>query len=251
MVGDFLVPTQQPITNLLDAVLLPRVLRWVAVVFRQNKQCGQLDPDGRPWTRIPAKDLASQFEREDGVEVSVRRIQRSLERLVEAGYLVRRQRTKWFGQRDYWYSWTDEEWALQQHRPTAVARSSSASPQSKHQRRSEASVAPVHGLPLPSTNQHSSRREQKVAPQLDREDAVSNARGAHKRQQPTSRAPGKGNALDTLQRVVQRASARGFGSHQKPETKPQPETWVDGTHRYTRLPSGHVVKDCLLTAPVR
>ena len=249
--GEFLVPTQQPLTNLLDAVLLPRVLRWVAVVFRQSKQCGQLDPDGRPWTRIPAKDLATQLEREDGVEVSVRRIQRSLERLVEAGYLERRQRTKWFGQRDYWYSWTDEEWALQQHRPTAVARSSSVSLQRETQRRSEASVAPLHDLPLPSSNQHSSRREQKVAPQLDRGSAVSNARGAYKGQEPTSRPRGRANPPETIQRVVQRATARGFGSHQKPETPPQADSWVDGADRYTRLPSGHVVKDSLLTAPVR
>ena len=250
--GDFLVPTKQPITNLLDAVLLPRVLRWVAVVFRQNKQCGQLDPDGRPWTRIPAKDLAAQFEREDGVEVSVRRIQRSLERLVEAGYLARRQRTKWFGQRDYWYSWTDEEWVLQQHRPTAVARSSAATPQRETQRRSEASAAPLHNLRLPSTNQHSSRAERKVAPQLDGKGAVSVARGSCKGQQPTSRAPGKGNALETLRRTVQRATARGFGRQQPvAEVAGEPETWTQGEFRFTRLASGHLVKDSLLTAPVR
>jgi hypothetical protein len=205
-VGDFLVPTQEPLTNLLDAVLLPRVLRWVAVVFRQNRPCGQLDPDGRPWTRIPAKDLAAQLEREDGVQVSVRRIQRSLERLAEAGYLERRQRTKWWGQRDYWYSWTDQEWGLQQHRPTAVGRSSSVSPQREPQCRSEASTPAVHILNLPSTHQHSSRGGQKVAPRLDQGSAVSTARGTHKGQQP----------LETLQRVVQRAVARGFG-HQPPK----------------------------------
>jgi len=250
-VGDFLVPTQQPLTNLLDAVLLPRVLRWVAVVFRQNKQCGQLDPDGRPWTRIPAKDLAAQLEREDGVEVSVRRIQRSLERLAEAGYLARRQRTKWFGQRDYWYSWTDEEWALQQNRPTAIARSSSASPQRETQRRSETSVASVQVLSLPSNHQHSSKTEREVAARLDQGSAVSDARGTHTVQQPTSGARGRGNALDTLQRVVQRAAARGFGSHHQPEAPTEAESWVDGSYRYTRLVSGHVVKDSLLTAPVR
>jgi hypothetical protein len=184
--------------------------------------------------------------------VSVRRIQRSLERLVEAGYLARRQRTKWFGQRDYWYSWTDEEWVLQQHRPTAVARSSAATPQRETQRRSEASAAPLHNLRLPSKNQHSSRAERKVAPQLDGKGAVSVARGSHKGQQPTSRAPGRGNALETLRRTVQRAAARGFGRQQPvAEAAGEPETWTQGEFRFTRLTSGHVVKDSLLTAPVR
>jgi len=245
------VPSNQPLTNPLDALLLKRVRCWIEVVFRQKTRCGQLDADGRPWSRIPASDLARQLEEQDGLEVSVRRIQRSLERLVEAGYLARRQRTKWFGQRDYWYSWTDDEWSLQQHRPTAVARSSSVTPQRETQRRSEASVPPVHVLPSPSSNQHSSKTEQKVAPQLDGQSPVTGTRGTHKGQQPTSRAPGRGNPLETLQRVVQRATARGFGSSQTVSEPPQPETWVDGDYRYERLPSGHVVKDLLLTAPVR
>jgi hypothetical protein len=180
--------------------------------------------------------------------VSVRRIQRSLERLVEAGYLARRQRTKWFGQRDYWYSWTDEEWVLQQHRPTAVARSSAATPQRETQRRSEASAAPLHNLRLPSTNQHSSRAERKVAPQLDGKGAVSVARGSCKGQQPTSRAPGRGNALETLRRTVQRAAARGFGASHEPVS---PTTWVEGGYRWERKENGSLVKDPLATAPLR
>jgi len=240
------VSTQQPLTNLLDAVLLPRVLRWVAVVFRQNKPCGQLDADGRPWSRIPAKDLAAQLEREDGVEVSVRRIQRSLERLAEAGYLARRQRSKWWGQRDYWYSWTDEEWALQQHRPTAVARSSSVTLQSKTQRRSEASVPPLQNLGSPSKNQHSSKTERKVASRLDGENACADPQRRSNGKQAPSPLPASKNPLQGLQRVVQRATARGFGA-----CEPEPKTWVEGERRYTRLPSGHVVWDSLITAPVR
>jgi hypothetical protein len=246
-VGDFLVSTNLPLTNPLDALLLGRVRRWVEVVFRQRTKCGQLDPDGRPWTRCPAKDLARQLEEQEGLVVSERRIQRSLARLEEEGHFARQQRGIW--RRDFWYSFSDTEWQLQQHRPTAVQ--SKATLASEPSDASQASPVTVLNLGISSNNQNLSRRERKVAPQLDRESAVSNARGAYKRQQPTSRAPGKGNALDTLQRVVQRAEARGFGSHQKPGTRPQPETWVDGTHRYTRLASGHVVKDSLLTAPVR
>ena len=83
------------------------------------------------------------------------------------------------------------------------------------------------------------------------EGGESNTRGTYKGQQPSSRTRVSRNALNTLQRVVQRATARGFGSHLKPEAPPQPETWVDGSYRYTRLASGYVVKDSLLTAPVR
>ena len=245
--GDFLVSTNLPLTNPLDALLLGRVRRWVEVVFRQRTKCGQLDPDGRPWTRCPAKDLARQLEEQEGLVVSERRIQRSLARLEEEGHFARQQRGIW--RRDYWYSFSDAEWQLQQHRPTAVQ--SKATLASEPSDASQASPATVLNLDIPSNNQNLYRRERKVAPQLDQESAVSNARGTHKGQQPSSRARGRGNALDTLQRVVQRAAARGFGSHQQSETPPQAESWVDGADRYTRLPSGHVVKDSLLTAPVR
>ena len=191
------------------------------------------------------------MEREAGVTVSVRRIQRSLERLVETGCIARQQRTKWWGQRDYWYSWVDAEWELQQHRPTAFARSSSVTAQTVCNRRSEASVPTVHILESPLNNQTSLNSEREVASQLGGKSAESGTRGTYKGQEPTSRARGSGNALDTLQRVVQRAEAKGFGACQDAEAPVQTEMWVDGDYRYTRLGSGHVVKDSLLTAPVR
>ena len=54
--------------------------------------------------------------------------------------------------------------------------------------------------------------------------------------------------LQGLAGVVQRATARGFGAAAK---QPEPETWVEGDYRYTRLASGVVVKDSLATAPLR
>jgi folate-binding Fe-S cluster repair protein YgfZ len=241
------VPTHQPLTNPLDALLLGRVRRWVEVVFRQRTKCGQLDPDGRPWTRCPAKDLARQLEEQEGLVVSERRIQRSLARLEEEGHFARQQRGIW--RRDFWYSFSDSEWQLQQHRPTAVQ--SKATLASEPSDGTQASPATVQNLSITSNNQNLSRAERKVASRLDHGGAVSTARGAYKGQQLISRARGRGNALDTLQRVVQRAAARGFVSHQKPEAPPQAESWVDGSYRYTRLASGHVVKDLLATAPLR
>ena len=245
--GDFAVPSNQPLTNPLDALLLKRVRCWIEVVFRQKTRCGQLDADGRPWSRIPASDLARQLEEQDGLEVSVRRIQWSLARLADAGYLERQQRGIW--RRDFWYSFADAEWELQQHRPTAVAQKVTHATDTSH--RNHASHATVENLGISSSNQNLLKTERKVAPRLDQERAVSGARGTHKGQQPTSRDPGRGNPLETLQRVVQRATARGFGSSQTVSEPPQPETWVDGDYRYERLPSGHVVKDLLLTAPLR
>ena len=248
LAGDFLVPTNLSLTTPLDAMLLGRVRRWIEVVFRQKTRCGQLDRDGRPWTRCPAKDLARQLEEQDGLVVSVRRIQRSLARLEEQGHFARQQRGIW--RRDFWYSFPDAEWELQQHRPTAVQ--SKATLACEPSDGSQASPATVLNLDISSNNQNLYKRGRKVAPRLDGERAVSGARGSCKGQQPTSRAPGRGNALDTLQRVVQRAAARGFGRQQPvAEAAGEAETWTQGEFRFTRLASGHVVKDSLLTAPVR
>lgn len=244
-----------PLTNPLDALLLPRVLRWVTVVFRQKSRCGHLDADGRPWTRLPAKDLVAQLEREEGLEVTVRRVQRSLERLAEAGYLTRTQRTKWWGQRDWWYSWTDGEWELQRCRPTALARSaSSVSSQGGRNQRSEASAVTVQVLPSPLNNQ-TSLEEGPVEPGPTALDGAAACRGPRADskgqggQTPANRLAG---SLQGLQRTVQRATARGFGRQQPvAEAAGEAESWTQGEFRFTRLASGLVVKDSLLTAPVR
>ena len=249
LVGDFVVSSNLSTTNPLDALLLPRVLRWVAVVFRQRTKCGHLDKDGRPWTRLPARDLAAQLDREEGLQVGVRRVQRSLERLVESGHLCRQQRTKWWGQRDYWYSWTDTEWALQQHRPTALARgaqgtASKVSSEGERKQHSEATVPSVQVLSAPLLTQHS--LEGDPSRPTSSGNRASSAKGTG---QPRR---GRGlQALQGLQRVAQRAAARGFGGSKTPELAPQADTWVEGTWRFTRLPSGHVVKDDLATAPLR
>lgn len=251
------MPASLSLTNPLDALLLPRVLRWVAVVFRQKSKCGHLDAaDGRPWSRIPAKDLAAQLEREEGLTVTVRRIQRSLERLVEEGHLARCQRTKWWGQRDFWYSWSDEEWALQQHRPTAVARSFSATVQRETKCPSEASEVTGQYLGIPLNTQTTLKAEQSVAtsslygngasvpPQVP--SAGSNG------QTPRSRG---NRTLQTLQRTVQRAEARGFAprNHSNGTVSGATEVkrWVQDGFVFAERPNGVVTKDPLATAPLR
>ena len=263
MAGHFLVPTHQPLTNPLDALLLPRVLRWVAVVFRQKSKCGHLDSaDGRPWTRLPAKDLAAQLEREEGLEVSVRRIQRSLERLTELGYLARCQRTKWWGQRDWWYSWADEEWELQQLRPTAVARSSSVTVQGARNRRSEASAPSGQVLSTPLPNQTSLKAKWKTASRFDEGGPCVPPQGVSGRE--TGQRPeqvSKGTlqrhlgVAERLNRTVQRAEARGFAAGSRPEStlgaSTEGKRWVQDGFVFVERPNGVVTKDPVTTAPIR
>lgn len=248
-------PSAPPLTNPLDALVLPRVLRWVAVVFRQKSKCGHLDKeDGRPWTRIPAKDLAAQLEREEGLTVSVRRIQRSLCRLVDEGHLARQQRTKWWGQRDYWYSWTDAEWDLQKHRPTALARGSSkATPHTDRSRRPEASPATAQylGLPLPTQTTLKTERTRATA-SLNGTSACDAPQDAPKQETAQPSAWRSQTVLETLKRVAKRAEARGFGQVATPVVATaEQESWIEGQFRYTRLASGHLIKDALSTAPLR
>jgi len=257
--GHFYVSAcKTPLTNPLDALLLPRVLRWVAVVFRQKSKCGYLDAQGRPWTRLPAKDLVEQLEEEDQLSVSTRTVQRSLERLVEAGYLTRLQRTKWWGQRDYWYSWTDDEWELHQHRPTAASRRSPAAVtlQREPSCRPEASALTVQGSTSSSSSTQSSKSnptaEQKVASPLDGAGVCAGRQRASGGQVTQRSAKASKGVLQGLAGVVQRATARGFGGSSQPDTPlRQAETWIDAGFRFTRLPSGHLVKDSLTTAPLR
>lgn len=249
--------TLPPLTNPLDALLLPRVLRWVSVVFRQKSKCGHLDAaDGRPWSRIPAKDLAAQLEREEGLEVSVRRIQRSLERLVDAGYLARCQRTKWWGQRDWWYSWSDSEWALQQHRPTAVARSSSVSSARERSRHPEASVSTLENLGSPLPNQTSLKTEQSLATSsLNGKGLSAASQGGSVEATGQRSQQRRQSTLQTLVRTVQRAEARGFVPSKHANTDRNGSTevkrWVQDGFVFAEQSNGLVTKDPVTTAPMR
>ena len=237
-----------PLTNALDSTILKCVRRWVEVVFRQQKKCGQLDPSGRPWSRIPAKDLVVQVEREqEGLQVSVRSIQRSLARLERMGYICRQQRSKGWWKRDYWYSWTDTEWEAQKHRPSVVSRRSPVSSRKDPSHRNEATGVSSQYLGNLSSNQNSSRPERKTALEFDEGGACVPPQEA--RRPRTHLTP-----FQTLHRVVQRATARGFGATSTQNQVPQPpkaDTWVADGFRFTRMPSGLVVKDDLATAPLR
>jgi hypothetical protein len=240
--------TPAPLTNPLDALLLPRVLRWVTVVFRQKSRCGHLDQEGRPWTRLPAKDLVAQLEREEGLEVTVRRVQRSLERLAEAGYLTRTQRTKWWGQRDWWYSWADAEWALQQCRPTSV--SHRVTSQTAPNRRSEASVATGQTLgPQTLKTQTSKERPEGKAEVASPLDGARTCAGRQRtaRPNPPQTAPNRSQrALAALTEVLAKVTQQPA-----PVALATEDSWVEGDHVFTRLPSGHVVVDTVGAGPLR
>jgi len=195
-----------------------------------------------------------QLAEEDSLSVSTRTIQRSLERLAAAGYLARLQRTKWWGQRDYWYSWTDEEWELQSYRPTAASRRSPAAVtlQSEPSRRPEATELTFQGSTSSSSLTQSSKgeptAERKVASPLDGAGVCAGRQRASKGKVAQRSAKASKRGLQGLAGVVQRAKARGFAAE---NPKNQSETWVEGDFRFTRLASGVLVKDSLVTAPLR
>lgn len=257
--GDLLVPTHQTLTNPLDSMLLKRVRRWVEVVFRQKTRCGQLDPDGRPWTRCPAKDLARQLEEQEGLVVSVRRIQRSLARLEEEGHFARQQRGIW--RRDFWYSFADAEWELQQHRPIAVQ--TKASLASGASDGSQASVPTVQNLSIPSTNQNLYKTERTRAtsspdgdsPCVPLQGASQGKRAPSPHNGGKDAAQGRLGAVDGLYRVVQRATARGFSVSKRTEGVPavsnESKRWIEGGFVYEIDHLGRTTKDPLTTAPLR
>ncbi|GCE65835.1 hypothetical protein OMCYN_01781 [cyanobiont of Ornithocercus magnificus] len=91
---------------------------WVEVARRGKG--GDIDANGTPWTRLPARELRDQVLSGFSTEVSTRTIYRALDYLVEYK-LVRREkrhrRRRWSNQ-DYWYTIPTEQ-------PTATASSGS------------------------------------------------------------------------------------------------------------------------------
>lgn len=97
--------TVPPCLSPLESLCFEQVSFWVGVVARNRGSSGRL-ASGRPWTRLPAKDLVANLKgRLPFLSVSVRQVRAALRRLVELGLLVREQ--FWQSERcrsDYWYS---------------------------------------------------------------------------------------------------------------------------------------------------
>ena len=103
----------------LASLCLGVVRGWINVA-RKGKG-GQKDPDGTPWTRLPAEQLRDQLEDEYNVSVHTRTIQRALKELATTGHLRRQQRWKHRYRRDYWYSVPEREEQLLARTPKAIA----------------------------------------------------------------------------------------------------------------------------------
>jgi hypothetical protein len=95
------------------------VTGWLRVVRRGK---GGEVRNGVPYTRLKASEVREQLEREEGVGVSTKTVQRALTELVEAGRLTRRQLYKHRYNRTYWYAPSEQEQQAERHRPSAVAR---------------------------------------------------------------------------------------------------------------------------------
>jgi len=103
----------------LASLCLGVVRGWINVARRGKG--GQIDESGTAWTRLPAEQLRDQLAREFMVEVSTRSVQRALKELEEENQIRREQRWKHRYKRDYWYAVTENEEALEAHRPRTIA----------------------------------------------------------------------------------------------------------------------------------
>lgn len=139
----------------LASLCLGVVRGWINVA-RKGKG-GQKDPDGTPWTRLPAEQLRDQLEDEYNVSVHTRTIQRALKELASTGHLRRQQRWKHRYRRDYWYSVPKAEEQLRMHLPRSVA-SRYKSERRERSVPTETTRASVQVLPTPISNTHFSQQ---------------------------------------------------------------------------------------------
>ena len=103
----------------LASLCLGVVRGWINVA--RKGRGGQIDDGGTAWTRLPADQLRDQLAREFLVEVSTRSVQRALKELEDSNQIRREQRWKHRYKRDYWYAVTEQEEALEAHRPRTIA----------------------------------------------------------------------------------------------------------------------------------
>ena len=206
------------------SVCLRVVKGWLRVVSKGKG--GELR-NGVPYTRLKASEVKEQLEREEGVEVSTKTIQRALTQLVEAGHLSRRQLYKHCYNRTYWYAPSEQEQQAQRHRPQVVAATYAS--QSKQQRQpvaTERSQVSSQSLNTqitystlktgsqPASQQPPTGEAVSEAPEAPQE-AVSKAWGKRRPTAQPTRTVGHGGRLQQAQQAlhtaIQRATARGFG----------------------------------------
>ena len=73
-----------------EALALQCLRYWWSVVKR--KKGGEIDDEGRTWTRVSGEEVAEWIEQHYHAELDQRRITRALSRLVEKGWTIRQQR---------------------------------------------------------------------------------------------------------------------------------------------------------------
>ena len=206
------------------SVCLRVVKGWLRVVSKGKG--GELR-NGVPYTRLKASEVKEQLEREEGVEVSTKTIQRALTQLVEAGHLSRRQLYKHCYNRTYWYAPSEQEQQAQRHRPQVVAATyANQSKQQSQQVPTERSQVSSQSLNTQITysflkegnGQTAEQPQRKEAPSGQPEpqqEAISKAWGKRRHTAPTPPTVGHGGRLQQAQQAlhtaIQRATARGFG----------------------------------------
>jgi len=230
-------PNRQGITPV-EALCLRVVKGWLRVVSKGKG--GELR-NGIPYTRLKAEEVREQLEREEGVEVSTKTIQRALTQLIDTGHLTRRQLYKHRYNRTYWYAPGKTEQQAQRHRPSVVASKQSSQPgQPVPNERTPVSLqalsAQIHSsTQKTATNPTAKQPETEMAPTGDegeQQEVVSRAWGHRSTKHPQPTPAPHSNRLQRAQQAlstaIQRATARGFGqgttSTQAPPTQTRYKT---------------------------
>ena len=216
-------PNRQRISPV-ASVCLRVVKGWLRVVSRGKG--GELR-NGVPYTRLKASEVKEQLEREEGVEVSTKTVQRALTELVAGGHLSRRQLYKHRYNRTYWYSPGEQEQQAQRHRPKVVAATYATqskqqgqpvpiegSPVSLQSLKAQITYSPLKTEGKPANQQPSTGEVVSEAPEAPQE-AVIKAWGKRRPTAPTPPPVGHGGRLQQAQQAlhtaIQRATARVFG----------------------------------------
>lgn len=100
-------PTNLPPMTPVEALALSCIKYWIKVVEHKNGSCGEIDSDGRPWTRVSATECAEWIEQFYECPVSPRQCQNALRKLGRTGRITREQRNLHRWSQAYSYSLPD------------------------------------------------------------------------------------------------------------------------------------------------
>lgn len=87
-----------------EALCLQCLRYWWAVVKMKNGSCGELDSNGRPWTRVSGSEAVDWIEQHYESRLAQRQVLRAFGRLESKGFVARERRWKHSYNQSYSYA---------------------------------------------------------------------------------------------------------------------------------------------------